>query len=58
MPHVFEPFFSPKGEQGTGLGLSVVRDIVVRLGGKITVDSELGKRATFTVTLPLPQASF
>lgn len=51
--HIFEPFFSTKGEFGTGLGLSITRDIVRRLGGTIDVDSELGKGTRFIVTLPV-----
>lgn len=37
---------------GTGLGLAIVKDIVDAHGGKIAVDTELGKGSTFTVTLP------
>ncbi|HOP06553.1 MAG TPA: ATP-binding protein [candidate division Zixibacteria bacterium] len=51
--HVFEPFFSTKGQAGTGLGLSITRDIVEKLGGIIEVTSEVGKGTTFTVNLPI-----
>ena len=37
---------------GTGLGLAIVKDIVKAHSGKITVDTQLGKGSTFTVTLP------
>ncbi|WP_003539829.1 HAMP domain-containing histidine kinase [Desulfotomaculum nigrificans] len=40
---------------GSGLGLSIVRKIVEVHGGKVTVESELGKGATFTVFLPLSE---
>ena len=58
LAHIFEPFFSTKGEFGTGLGLSITRDIVEKLGGKIEVDSELGKGTRFTVVLPLKKMEF
>ena len=53
MEKVFEPFFTtkPPGE-GTGLGLSVSRGIIEKLGGSISVESKLGKGTVFKVVLP------
>jgi signal transduction histidine kinase len=56
LKHVFEPFFSTKGEFGTGLGLSITRDIVRRLGGRIEAQSVEGKGTSFKVTLPLSES--
>lgn len=58
LKHIFEPFFSTKGEFGTGLGLSITRDIVEKLGGEIEAQSELGKGTRFLITLPLSKGGF
>jgi len=51
---IFDPFFTtkPKGT-GTGLGLSVARGIVQKLGGSLTVASSPGHGATFSILLPV-----
>jgi two-component system NtrC family sensor kinase len=57
LPKVFEPFVTTKDQaHGTGLGLAVSRSIVERHGGKIALQSELGKGTTVTITLPVPDA--
>lgn len=49
---IFEPFFTTKKTKGTGLGLSITYGIVKRLGGEITVESEVDKGTVFTLCFP------
>ena len=50
-----EPFFSTKGQQGTGLGLSMVYGIVERHRGKMEIESAPGKGTTFIIRLPFAE---
>jgi two-component system cell cycle sensor histidine kinase/response regulator CckA len=50
---IFEPFFTTRASQGgTGLGLSIVQSIVVKSGGHVRVQSQLGHGSTFEILLP------
>lgn len=58
LERIFDPYFTTKGPgEGTGLGLSVVQGIVKAHGGAITVWSEPGQGAAFSVFLPLHEDS-
>jgi len=54
---VFEPFFTTKGAKGTGLGLVVVQAIVVKMRGRISVESKVGAGSSFVVEIPLAMDS-
>jgi two-component system NtrC family sensor kinase len=54
LSRMFEPFVTTKeGGRGVGLGLAVSRNIIERHGGRIQVQSELGKGTAFTIVLPV-----
>ena len=58
VPHVFESYYRTNDAQqsrilGSGLGLSIVKEIVDSLGGDISVCSQIGRGTTFVVTLPI-----
>ncbi|HVM59962.1 MAG TPA: PAS domain S-box protein [Verrucomicrobiae bacterium] len=50
-----EPFFTTKGDRGTGLGLSMVYGIVQRHQGTVDIETALGKGTTFRLSLPCAQ---
>ena len=61
LPHIFDEFFRARnakdlGEEGTGLGLSLVKRIVDLYQGEVRVDSTLDQGTTFVVTLPVKRA--
>ena len=51
--HIFEPFVTTKGNHGRGLGLGVTQEIVSYHGGRIEMESEIGRGSNFTIYLPL-----
>ena len=53
IPQIYDPFYSTKGPKGTGLGLAVVWGIIEKHNGTISVKSEVGKGAVFTLHLPV-----
>ncbi|HEY8618293.1 ATP-binding protein [Phenylobacterium sp.] len=62
LPHVFDTFVQAdasitRAYGGTGLGLTICRDLVELMGGRITVESRPGEGTTFSVALPLTRAA-
>jgi len=58
---IFQGFYRTQaakasGEMGTGMGLSIVAQLVARWGGRIELDSEPGRGSRFTVRLPAARA--
>jgi signal transduction histidine kinase len=55
---IFERFYrgrsGPGRSEGAGLGLSIVQAIAAGHGGRVEVDSALGRGATFTISIPVP----
>lgn len=51
--HMFERDFTTKGDEGSGIGLSVVRQIISKLGGNVDVVSDAGRGTVVTVALPI-----
>jgi signal transduction histidine kinase len=59
-PLLFRKFFRAsltESEPGTGLGLTLVKAMIDRMGGRISVRSAIGEGSTFSVTLPLAEAA-
>jgi signal transduction histidine kinase len=55
LPRIFQPFFTTKA-QGTGLGLAIAARVVEEHGGRITVESAVGRGTAFTIALPTAPA--
>jgi signal transduction histidine kinase len=54
LARIFQPFFTTKGTEGTGLGLDICRQIIEQgHGGQIWPESEVGVGTTFSIRLPL-----
>jgi len=50
---IFDPMFSTKRGRGTGLGLTIVKQIISEHNGEVEVESDLGRQTTFRIRLPL-----
>lgn len=52
LPHVFERFYKGEGARGSGLGLSIVKELVAQHKGEVSLESEEGKGTRVTLHLP------
>ena len=62
LPDIFEPFrrgsdYATRSQQGAGLGLSIVKQLVELMEGRIEVQSTVGQGSVFTITLPLKKGN-
>ena len=62
LEHIYEPFVQEKNDarsvyQGTGLGMSIVKGLLDKMGGSISITSELGHGSTFVIMIPFEIAS-
>ncbi|MDB6125280.1 MAG: hybrid sensor histidine kinase/response regulator [Pedosphaera sp.] len=57
LKHCLEPFFSTKGNRGTGMGLAMVYGVMERHDGKLEIDSEPGRGTTIQMIFPLREQS-
>jgi signal transduction histidine kinase len=54
LPHIFDRFYKSVDSRGTGLGLTIARNLILAHGGEISASSDAGKGTTMRFTLPLP----
>jgi signal transduction histidine kinase len=52
LPHVFEPYFTTKGESGTGIGMSIIQNIAAIHGAELDLKSNFGEGTTITMRFP------
>jgi signal transduction histidine kinase len=53
---IWDPFFTTKGKEGTGLGLDICRKLIAAHGGTVTFESTPGAGTTFEIRLPVATA--
>ena len=50
---MFDPFFTTRCPEGTGLGMSIAYGVIKRHGGELEVQSRVGKGTTFIINIPV-----
>ena len=54
--HIFDPYFTTKGDSGTGLGVPQVQALMRQVGGYVTIDSGVGRGTSFDLFFPVQDA--
>ncbi|HET8579623.1 MAG TPA: HAMP domain-containing sensor histidine kinase, partial [Nitrospiraceae bacterium] len=53
LPRIFDRFYKSAGSRGSGLGLTIARNLITLHGGKIAAESTIGEGTTIRITLPV-----
>jgi signal transduction histidine kinase len=55
---IFQRLHTTKEYEGTGIGLAIVKKAVTKLGGEVSMESEIGKGSVFSFTVPIGESQY